>query len=805
MNAKNKKEKAIHTDPHFTYNEPDLTLGKKVKVYILNGVPVSTFLKGCRGAFVIEPVKNKCTVSQVVEYYRTIEKLEFVVVTNDEMFADSVFEQMSSTKLDIHLFSTKEKFSFDDTLKMYARMFTITNKTRHRTELEKIVQARMGVEESEATMARKLSGYGVDADVAVEIMSSKNSRLEEAVQKNLFFDQFNNLSNIINVSNLSEIDRNGALALKAMAGLGKQTLLTDPMTVEAIESGENVTFFSPLRAINRKNDKVHEHSGKGFTSYDAGHAAVEMYAQALSVCAPSLSRRVFLNHTLGSELVIGDEIEAILRNNLIPSYSKDKTMTPKERELLFDALVQVISRAKNLILTDADISPITARFLAAIRPDIKIYNIEPDYSHITASVASKEIVLNEAFEAVKKCDKKVVVMFDSIRDQKAFLKRLKLNEETALEVGFMVINSETSDNKPQVNFMREPNHELIERDYQGVFCSPTTVRGVSVTHHVCDKVFIISNGVLPPADLVQFPRRFRTATEFVYGLNTRYQIHQDYLEPFKSKKFVPTFERMQAEYMTEHELLTSNIAITLPATLKALKFNLVEHPSLALSEEEEKEMKDDLKELENEAQAEEIALICSAKQITEAEADCLKRKKQARKGLTRRERFSLEKFTIQQKTGIERITEAEVQFCKDFSISVYHAVKEPSSLLAVALEGMKNIRGGIETTAEGCKGKLADSCGYRGMEFVVTKQRAAQALKIAKRDTSAFNKPLPRNLRITTDTTVYHFQKLISVILLKAGYETTGKRDKRVIEGRSLNAYVFKESKYVRYIKNYLK
>lgn len=805
MNAKNKKEKAIYTDPHVTYNEPDLTLGKKVKAYILNGVPVPTFLKDYKGLFVIEPIKNKCTVSQVVEYYKTIEKLEFVVVTNDDMFADSVIEQMNSTKLDIHLVSTGEKFSFDDTLKMYARMFAISNKACHRRELEKVVQARMGVEESEATMARKLSGYGIDADVAVEIMSSKNSRLEEAVQKNLFFDQFNNLSNIISISNLSEIDRNGALALKAMAGLGKQTLLTDPMTVEAIEKGENVTFFSPLRAINRKNDKVHEHTGKGFTSYEAGHAAVEMYAQALSVCAPSLSRRVFFNHALGSELVIGDEIEATLRNNLIPSYQKDKMMTAKERESLFDVLVQVISRAPKLALTDADISPITARFLAEIRPDIKIYNIDPDYSHITASVASKEVVLNEAFEAVEKGDEKVVVMFDSIRDQKAFLKRLKLNEETALEKGFMVINSETSDNEPQVAFMREPDHELIAKGYQCVFCSPTTVRGVSVTHHVCDRVFIISNGVLAPTDLIQFPRRFRTATEFVYGLNTRYQIEQDYLEPFKSKKFVPTFERMQAEYMTEHELLTSNIAITLPATLKALKFNLVEHPSLALSEEEKKEMSDDLKELENEAQAEEIALICSAKQITEAEAGCLKRKKQARKGLTRRERFSLEKFTIQQKTGIEGITEAEVQFCNDFSIAVHHAVVDPSSILAVALEGMKNIRGGIETTAEGCKGKLADSCGYRGVEFVVTKQRAAQALKIAKRDTRAFNKPLPRNLWITTETTISFFQKLISKILLKAGYETTGKRDKRVIEGRSLNVYIFKESKYVKNIKAHFK
>lgn len=186
MNAKNKKEKATHTDPHFTYNEPDLTSGKKVKAYILNGVPVPTFLKEYREVFVIEPVKNKCTVSQVVEYYRTIEKFEFVVVTDDDMFADSVIEQMNSTKLDIHLFSTGEKFSFDDTLKMYARMFVISNKTCHRRELEKVVQARMGVEESEATMARKLSGYGIDADVAVEIMSSKNSRLEDAVQKTSF-------------------------------------------------------------------------------------------------------------------------------------------------------------------------------------------------------------------------------------------------------------------------------------------------------------------------------------------------------------------------------------------------------------------------------------------------------------------------------------------------------------------------------------------------------------------------------------------------------------------------------------------
>ncbi|MDG3394269.1 hypothetical protein P5E67_00625 [Vibrio parahaemolyticus] len=782
MNTENKQVKAKHTAPHIPHNV-NFELEDKQEVMLTTDAIAKKLLEQDAQAKVIEAVES---ITDVVDFYSAIKTIELVVVTSKDKLSETIQEQKATFKRDVICLESGERFSFKDSIKLNARMLVLTSEDTYKNALAFAIQSTVNIKTSEARLVKVLAELGMTEPLIKDVMSRKNWKLEKAVKGNLFLPKLKNISNI---SDISEMSKSVAMAIKAKTGAGKNVALMDPAIKEAIEAGKKVVFITSRKSIINKNTKTHEGTGVGFTSYEVGPAIINaMNPQAFAVCINSLGNKVNLEEALSADLIVIDEGESCVRDMLMSndSESSKNRMSKKARKLIIDALARVIKSAPNLIFADADISPLTVEFLLSVRPDIQIFNMKQDYSDITASVATKEMVLLEAECAIKANTQPVVVMFDKLKDLNAFLKGLKLNDETALKEGILVLSSDTSERKEQQEFIINPDAVLAQTQYRAILCTPTLGRGVSITHHYTDKVFVIANGVLDPASMIQLPRRFRTATEFVFGVNTDYKVAVDYvanLGPAETSEDA-AFDLMLAKYKTEHELLTSNIAITLPEALRALKFTMIEHASLDASEDEMKEAKRKASSNRKAAKKEHIESILAAQDKTESEAKELENKK----AKTREERFELERHTVQKKTGVRDITKSEIDFCNKFSLSMYNLLAGDNQLNSVIRDAF-----GKATTNK-----------FGHCEITINKDIAMSIIEELQVNSNSVNAHLPENQRISSNMRPCDAQKTVKELLEMAGFR--GKRSNRLIDGKKVSVNVFTLSplaaKNAEYFKN---
>lgn len=786
-----KKIRAEHTAHHAVYNQPETN--KKSTAFLLVDVPVNDFLQAYPDAYVIEP---SCPIVDVLDYYQPISRHQIILVTSSSELSCTIQEYMYTSASGFFCFDTGEQFSSSNYLHMNARLYAISGDRYFKRILCSIAASSVGIEYSRAGFKKRLEKYGVSNVESAEIAKSKNASLINVVRDNLLLSPG---ENITDVTGISEISTAVALAVKAMTGAGKNAELIDPLIRMYLASGKKVSFISSLKTIINKNSTTHSDIGEGFVSYETGANNIDyLNPKAFSVCINSLGQKIFLEQVLASDLVVIDEIESCIRNILLGNdnpKSKNR-MTLETRKLIIESLMQVIKTAPSLVVADADISPLTAKFLTSIRPDISIFNIEQDYSHITVSTATKDMVYQEATAAVTSNDKPVVVLFDRLRDLKVFLKGLKgtdnqpLNDETALEESILVLNSETHGRDAQKEFLDDPNAVIKSGKYRAILCSPTLGRGFSITEHYADKIYIIANGTLDPAGLIQFPRRFRSATSFVYGVNTERSKTVDHTQHLAEVQREDTEERffadLLAEYKTEHELLTSNIAITLPQALKTLKFIIVDHPSLDASKEDRNVAFSERKQNAKELKASEIKAVLSESNLSDSEAVELKGKV----GKTGAEKFRLRRYDIQKQTGVKDITEKEVKFCTTFNIDVYKLFHSDVYPYRRCL--LRQVFGEIATGYD-----------FPLCEIVVNQKIASsliqclQATGICKTDVH-----LPESLRIgEARVKPDKALSMIRAMLDAAGFQ--GRRVKRMIDGRSINCYVYTMSPYARAAADY--
>lgn len=759
-------EKAKHTAPHIAHNI-DFSESKKVEIAIAPERITKRILEQDPQARIIE-VSNESAMPDVFDYYLNDKSIKLIVTVSKDKLSDAIQEQRFTYKSDVVCFETRERFSFKDTFSLNARMLILTGDSIYRNALVSIIQSIINVKMGKAKLVKTLTKLGMPRPVTEDVISRKNWKLANTVKGNLFLPKFNN---ILNITKIKEASNAVASAMKAQTGLGKNVDYIDPAIKEALENGKKVSFITSLKTIISKNSKTHEDVCAGFTSYEVGQNIIDATnPNAFAVCINSLNRKIFLDQVLGSDLVVIDEIESCIRGILLGNDSEKskRRMCRAERKSIIGALVRVIQLAPRLVVADADISPLTAKFLVSIRPDIQIYNIEQDYSDITASVATKAMVMQEAANLIRGCTDHVVVMFDQVRELNDFLKGLDLNDETALEAGFLVLNSATSGRKEQKEFLDDPNTILAQKKYRAILCSPTLGRGFSITYHYTNKVFVIANGVLDPASTVQFARRFRTATEIVFGVSTKHKITVDHVALLKTADTTEdaAFDRMLAEYKTEHELLTSNISITLTETLRALKFCMAEHASLNASEEEVKAVEEGAKNNAKGNKENEVKCTLEAENKTEAEIKGLEKKV----GRTRQEHFEVKRYEYQQKTGIKEITKAEIDFCNRFSKSAFRFFENENSLVREAFE-------------KAIVGKPGNS------EVLINQSIAMDIFKQMLPSVEIINESLVQNLRVAEKMSPSGVQKSVKAILEAAGFRS--RRRKRVIGGKSVNVNVY--------------
>ncbi|WP_375750020.1 hypothetical protein [Vibrio sp. HN007] len=786
-----KKIRAEHTARHAVYNQPETN--KKSTAFLLVDIPVSDFLKAYPDAYVIEP---SCQIADVLNYYQPTKRHQITLVTSSTELASTIKKYTYTSASGFLCFDTGEQFSSNNYLHMNARLYAISGDNYFKRLLCSIAASSVGIEYSRTGFKKRLEKYGVSKVESGEIAKSKNDFLIKVVRENLLL---NPDDNVIDVSGLSEISKALVLAIKAMTGAGKNTELIDPLIRAYLASEKKVSFISSLKTIINKNSTTHCGIGEGFVSYETGASNIDyLNPKAFSVCINSLGQKIFLEQVLSSDLVVIDEIESCIRNILLGNdnpKSKNR-MTVETRKLIIDSLIRVIKSAPCLVVADADISPLTAKLLTSIRPDIQIFNIEQDYSHIKVSTATKDMVFQEATAAVTANDKPVVVLFDRLKDLNVFLKGLKgrdnksLNDETALDESILVLNSETHGREAQKEFLEDPNAVIKSGKYRAILCSPTLGKGFSITEHYTDKIYIIANGTLDPAGLIQFPRRFRTATKFVYGVNTERSKtvdHTQHLTEVQGEGAAePFFAELLAEYKTEHELLTSNIAITLPEALKTLKFNMVDHPSLDASKEDRNLAFNERKQNEKQLKISEIKEILSESDISESEAVVL----EGKQGKTKAEGYCLKRHHIQQITGVNNITKKEVEFCTSFDISVYKLFHSDAHYYRESLLRQEF-------------GKIASGPDYTLCEIVANQKIASSLIeRLQTTDIGQVDVDLPQPLRfgkarVKPDKALI----MIRAVLDAAGFQ--GRRVKRMIDGRSINCYVYTLSPYARSAADY--
>ncbi|MFC1234429.1 hypothetical protein [Vibrio sp. F74] len=786
-----KKIKAEHTARHAVYNQPETN--NKSTAFLLVDITASDFLKAYPDSYVIEPF---CPIVDVLNYYQPTKRHQITLVTSSIEIASTIKEYTYTSASGFLCFDTGEHFSSNNYLHMNARLYAISGDMYFKRILCSIAASSVGIEYSRAGFKKRLEKYGMSNVESGEIAKSKNDCLIKVVRENLLLSPDENITNI---AELSEVSKALVLAIKAMTGAGKNIELLDPLIRTYLASGKKVSFISSLKTIINKNSTTHSGIGEGFVSYEIGASNIDyLNPKAFSVCVNSLGKKIFLEQVLSSDLVVIDEIESCIRNILLGNdNTKSKNrMTVETRKLIIDSLIRVIKTAPHLVVADADISPLTAKLLTSIRPDIRIFNIEQDYSHITVSTATKDMVFQEATAAVTANDKPVVVLFDRLKDLNVFLKGLKgrdnksLNDETALDESILVLNSETHGREAQKAFLEDPNAVIKSGKYRAILCSPTLGRGFSITEHYTDKIYIIANGTLDPAGLIQFPRRFRTATEFVYGVNmerSKTVDHTQHLTEVQGKGAAePFFAELLAEYKTEHELLTGNIAITLPEALKTLKFNLIDHPSLDASKEDRNLAFNERKQNEKQLKASEVKAVLSESDISESEAVVL----EGKQGKTKAERSRLERHSIQKKTNVKDITKKEIDFCTKFDIEVYKLFHSDAHYYRRSILRQEF-------------GKLASGSDFTLCEIVVNQKIASslierlQATNIGKVDVY-----LPESLRIG-EARVKPEKALCMTraVLDAAGFQ--GRRVKRVMDGCSVNCYVYTMSPYTRSLVDY--
>ncbi|PML45885.1 hypothetical protein BCT76_16250 [Vibrio tasmaniensis] len=161
-----------------------------------------------------------------------------------------------------------------------------------------------------------------------------------------------------------------------------------------------------------------------------------------------------------------------------------------------------------------------------------------------------------------------------------------------------------------------------------------------------------------------------------------------------------------------------------------------------------------------------------------------------KKGKTRAEIASLRKFKIQKKTGVKAITKKEIDFCKKFEPTMYKLLTDSTA----SMEAHHLIKA---FSIASSKQNLATA------EITINNVSATKITSILldTMDVDTVNNPLPAKLRLTKSMSQSASLKVCRGLLKVAGFEE--RRVKRVVNGKSVNMYVFILSPYIKTILSY--
>lgn len=752
------------------HNAP--TAPSKFEAYLYVGVPVSTALKQDPSQVVISSDANP---AQAINYFKPHPRLSKIkVVVSTDHIIDTIKDLQDSHLLnEVTCHETGELFDLSVPLKLSVQLLKFCSSKRDFKALGQLLSSQMGLVISQKQAQLLMQKHGLSSKQIKEVMHTKayQDHLNQ-LESSFILPQKDNIRNILSLSDIQNSSFYGVNILKAPTGAGKNQEVAIPQIKKALASNGKVVFLSHLKAIIHMTIQDLAEHGVEMVSYEDRNVLFESPA-ATGICTQSLHHDVLMEVIMDADLVVIDEIEAVVRRMLIPSpKDSEQGLTPRARQNLFERLRHILTHSKNLLLMDADFSSLTLSMLESLRDDVYVYDMEQDYSHISASVALREVVEYQASLDIRG-GANTAVLFDTKSELNAFLTNLGYDEESALQSGILVIHSENVGRPEQEGFLNNTDAVLQSGHYRAILSSPSLGRGYSITHDFCKRVYVIASGVLDPANLIQFPRRFRKATEFVFGTTSKLNPVVDYTADAAGNDFA----MWQAKYRTENEHLMRCNSVMLKHALKLRRFNAIPneyecadnafiHKVIGFAQK----ARTDYRELHQ-------YRVLNALNITQAVAE----ERKHRNDLTLGHRDELARNKIQTKTGVNDIGRKEYAFDKQFDSCVQKSLFESGSPLNYLLKSCFHIED------DGSKRLMLN--GELCIDLISHLQSTPGLL-------NKVNSTLPKPLQIASTTpSPTKAMNVLKKIFVAGGFVIEG-NSRREIKGKRSNVYYYKLGDY---------
>ena len=437
----------------------------------------------------------------------------------------------------------------------------------------------------------------------------------------------------------------GVIILKAPHGVGKTEDVGIPFANDAKVKGEK--FVATCHRISLVDelgkrlrlDSYHDRATEG----------------GLAVCVNSIIAPELKDYCATAENVFIDEFSQVL-NQLVQDFVEDK-------ERLYDQFKTMVSNAKRLIISDADLSDRDIAWLEYCRPDevFRIYEIKPDNSKLHATFQQGRKAADVAMGAIISdldAGKHLIVATDSKKKAEK-LKKLIANERP--DVRCLSVHRGNSDGERQKEFTENPNGKCVEYDI--VIHSPTISSGISIEVDHFDRGYGLFYGVVAPSDAIQMMRRARPLEHWHLSFDMNPPREN---EDSASRTFGREMARKDFDIGTETselELLKDHVS-----GWKAKGCNNFARNTLYLLETSgfriERLVTDDedydeasIKSADEAATAERIEGILNARDIEKPEYEEMKRRK-----LTPATAAEIERYKIRAALKLESLSTLDVEF-----------------------------------------------------------------------------------------------------------------------------------------------
>ncbi|MGF1739462.1 plasmid replication protein, CyRepA1 family [Photobacterium satsumensis] len=250
-------------------------------------------------------------------------------------------------------------------------------------------------------------------------------------------------------------------------------------------------------------------------------AIAEESRNALAICLNSMIS------TLETWL---DDVDSILIDEIsqvLAALGTGDHINELERAQLYNKLVAIVSKAKRVLVMDADLDDTVIHFLESCRPNEKFnvyevprqdngYSVEWVYG-AHDRIPARDTAIEKSI-AMLLDGKKVIIATDG-RDTAKYTG--KIINQTVPSAKVLVINSQTTKTREVQDFLRNPTEAASQ--YDAVIHSPSMRSGVSIeSDHFDHGVCIFAGKSITPQDAIQMMRRARNLTSWFIAVAESY-------------------------------------------------------------------------------------------------------------------------------------------------------------------------------------------------------------------------------------------------------------------------------------------